>query len=168
MSVYDFRDLYGYINIPSFYATKKETKTVANHRESGPAGRLFRLMRDKDETDVSGTGHVASGTVWPDGSVTLKWHTNGATGANINHYPSLGNMLGIHGHLSKVWPYGYTTKVVYVENEEPIAGKLLRELSEFAYELGNAAERAEKGLALDATWLKASYGRILDLAQSAA
>lgn len=141
-----------------------------NHRADGPAGKLFRLIRDSDPTGGTGTGHIASGVEWPDGSVTLKWHTAGNNVANVGHYANITNMLNIHGgKRSNLYPYAAPTKVKYTgKTEEPIAAKLLRELSDFAYELGNATERAEKGLAPDTVYLKASYGRILDLAQAAA
>jgi hypothetical protein len=35
--------------------------------------RTFRLVRDEDVTGVSGTGTVADGVAWPDGSVSVRW-----------------------------------------------------------------------------------------------
>lgn len=57
--------------------------------------RLFRLERDADHTGVSGSGHVANGVIWPDGTVTLRWR---------GPYPStvcwntLGDARAVHGH----------------------------------------------------------------------
>jgi len=145
----------------------EEFRKVSNHRISGATGKTFRLICGEDETGVSGTGHVATGHVWPDGSVSLKWHTNGSTLANISHYPGVSNMLSVHGHKSTVWPYAYASKVEYVKDEKPAATQLLKELGNFSYELGDVAERISKGLSSNVEHLKERYGKILDLVQAA-
>lgn len=45
--------------------------------------RFFTLHRQDDETGVSGTGVVAWGVEWPDGSVSLRWL--GATPSFVNY-----------------------------------------------------------------------------------
>lgn len=35
--------------------------------------RRFHLQRDIDATGASGTGHVADGVLWPDGTATVHW-----------------------------------------------------------------------------------------------
>jgi hypothetical protein len=35
--------------------------------------RLFQLHHDTDLTGFSGTGVVADGVVWPDGTVSMRW-----------------------------------------------------------------------------------------------
>ena len=132
------------------------------HRQQGSAGQLFRLLRDSDPTTVAGTGHVASGVHWPDGSVTLKWHTPAASSepANVSHYGSVTAMLGIHGH-------GGRTRMAYVQNEPTPTRKLFNELSDFAYFLGDFAERTEKGLNPPADAIRAAFGRLLDVATEA-
>ena len=35
--------------------------------------RRFELHRDADVTGVSGTGVVADGVLWPDGSCSIRW-----------------------------------------------------------------------------------------------
>jgi hypothetical protein len=35
--------------------------------------RRFRLIRDTDPTGVSGTGHIADGVAWPDGTASVRW-----------------------------------------------------------------------------------------------
>jgi hypothetical protein len=139
------------------------------HRENGSAGRVFRLVRDADRTGVSGTGHVASGVVWPDGSVTLKWHTVAANAANVSHYANTSTMLDIHGHKSKTYPCNYTTKIVYVDGGANSGRDVAWELSEFAYQLGALLEYVGKGIPADSMVenLRKSYGRILDIAQAA-
>ncbi len=132
------------------------------HREKSSPGRMFRLMRDQDPTGVAGTGHVASGVHWPDGSVTLKWHTpaGAADPANVSHYASVTKMVGIHGH-------GGRTRMEYVKNEPAPAVKLLTAISDFTFYLGDFAEKAEKGLHPSAEEIRAEFGRLLDLAAEA-
>ena len=64
---------------------------------------LFRLMRDVDETGVSGTGHVADGVVWHDGTCAVRWRTD--TRSTVI-YDRLADVEKIHGHGGKtrvVW-----------------------------------------------------------------
>jgi len=68
--------------------------------------RLFQLDRSKDDSGVSGTGVVAEGVVFSDGSVALKWR--GAE-SSAGFYPSIEAVEHIHGH------HGHT-KVVYVDD----------------------------------------------------
>lgn len=57
--------------------------------------RRFRLNRIEDETGVSGTGLVAEGVRFSDGSVALRWLT--AT-ASTGVYASIEDVEVIHGH----------------------------------------------------------------------
>jgi hypothetical protein len=45
--------------------------------------RTFKLLRLEDETGKSGTGHVAEGIRWSDGSVSLRW--TGPTPSFVNY-----------------------------------------------------------------------------------
>jgi hypothetical protein len=63
-------------------------------RRSGP--RRFELVRHRDVSGVSGTGVVAEGIEWSDGTVALRWG---------GHYPTttvwqdgIDALLAIHGH----------------------------------------------------------------------
>jgi hypothetical protein len=63
-------------------------------RTSGP--RRFELVRHRDVSGVSGTGVVAEGIEWSDGTVALRWG---------GHYPTttvwqdgIDALLAIHGH----------------------------------------------------------------------
>lgn len=38
-----------------------------------PQPRRFHLQRDTDITGVSGTGRVADGVLWPDGTASVRW-----------------------------------------------------------------------------------------------
>jgi hypothetical protein len=62
------------------------------------ACRRFELVREEDETGVSGTGVVAYGVVFPDGNAVLRWDTK------VNStvfYDSLADLETIHGHGGK-------------------------------------------------------------------
>lgn len=60
---------------------------------------LFELVRHDDVSGISGTGVVAEGVVFSDGSVALhwvcgKWPTSGT-------YPCMEAVLDVHGHGGK-------------------------------------------------------------------
>ncbi|GAA1994277.1 hypothetical protein GCM10009799_20480 [Nocardiopsis rhodophaea] len=57
--------------------------------------RRFRLARDVDVTGVSGTGVVALGVQWPDGTVVVRWLSERPSTVCWN---SLDDAIGIHGH----------------------------------------------------------------------
>ena len=57
--------------------------------------KLFTLSRQHDVSGVSGTGIVAEGVRFSDGTVVLKWLRN--PGA-LAFYPSIEDMLSVHGH----------------------------------------------------------------------
>jgi hypothetical protein len=65
--------------------------------------RLFHLLRHQDASGVSGTGVVAEGVEFSDGSICLKWTTKlNCTGL----YRSVHELIAIHGHGGKtevVW-----------------------------------------------------------------
>jgi len=58
----------------------------------------FELVRDEDETGVSGTGIVASGIIWQDGKCAMHWHT---AHTSTTTYDSLEDLIAIHGHSGK-------------------------------------------------------------------
>ena len=64
--------------------------------KDGPA--LFRLVRDEDESGVSGTGYVADGVIWHDGTCTVHWRTK-HTSTTV--YKDFSTVLAIHGHGGK-------------------------------------------------------------------
>jgi hypothetical protein len=57
--------------------------------------RRFLLYRHVDVTGISGTGLVASGVMWGDGSVALHWHT---TIRSHVIFPSLQDLIALHWH----------------------------------------------------------------------
>jgi hypothetical protein len=70
--------------------------------------RTFELVRHRDLSGVSGTGVVAEGCVFTDGSVALRWRgTNPATAV----WPDLDSVLAVHGHHGATevhWLEGWT------------------------------------------------------------
>lgn len=59
------------------------------------APRTFELVRYRDPSGVSGTGVVAEGCLFTDGSVALRWRgENPATAV----WPNLDSVLAVHGH----------------------------------------------------------------------
>lgn len=60
--------------------------------------RAFDLVRHEDETGVSGTGRVAEGVVFDDGSVVMRWLT---AIRSTTLFPDLQSVRHIHGHNGK-------------------------------------------------------------------
>lgn len=57
--------------------------------------RRFNLVRSEDASGVSGTGFVAQGVEFDDGTVTMRWLTATASTAL---YASVADVVTIHGH----------------------------------------------------------------------
>lgn len=72
--------------------------------------RLFQLVREDDESGVSGTGVVAQGVEFDNGRVSMTWLKShlGMTG----NYDNITVMLKVHGHGGK-------TKVEWVYDTDP-------------------------------------------------
>lgn len=60
-----------------------------------PRPRLFSMVRQADESGVSGTGHVLDGVVWRDGKVCAAWDTENAPGSVVV-YDSYCDFKAIH------------------------------------------------------------------------
>ncbi|WP_237706791.1 hypothetical protein [Kribbella flavida] len=56
---------------------------------------MFELVRHRDLSGVSGTGVVAEGCVFTDGSVALRWRGNNPATAV---WPDIDSVLAVHGH----------------------------------------------------------------------
>lgn len=59
---------------------------------------LFHLQRDADESGVSGTGRVADGVEFQDGTVVLRWL---GSRASTVVYASIADVEAVHGHGGK-------------------------------------------------------------------
>ena len=79
--------------------------------------RTFELVRYRDPSGVSGTGVVAEGCLFSDGSVALRWRgTNPATAV----WPDIESVLAVHGHQG-------ATEVRWIETQ-PTPDHLFGEL----------------------------------------
>lgn len=65
-----------------------------------PTPRRFFLWRHEDDSGVSGTGAVAQGVVWHDGTATLKWSVPGKPNSEAS-YRCMLDLMEIHGHGGK-------------------------------------------------------------------
>ena len=77
----------------------------ASGYQNGPmemaAPRRFLLQRKQDISGVSGTGLVASGVLWGDGSVAVHWHTrinSHVVFTGKGDLTGFDMMLALHGH----------------------------------------------------------------------
>jgi len=62
-------------------------------RPKRPLPQVFTMVRNSDETGVSGTGTVGSGVILSSGTVMFEWFS--AT-PSINQYPSFDAFLAVH------------------------------------------------------------------------
>lgn len=69
--------------------------STTTHVLSDVTLRRFYLVRTQDLTGVSGTGRVAGGVIFPDGTVAMRWNTGVASTAI---YDSITDVETIHGH----------------------------------------------------------------------
>ncbi|HEU4946624.1 MAG TPA: hypothetical protein VFT31_05675 [Kribbella sp.] len=73
--------------------------------------QVFELVRYADVSGVSGTGTVAEGCVFTDGSVALRWHGENPSTAV---WPDLESIIAVHGHCG-------STVVRWLDDSEPTA-----------------------------------------------
>jgi hypothetical protein len=69
--------------------------------------RAFHLVRDTDLTGVSGTGVVAEGVAFSDGTVALRWLSAWPTSV-VFHDRGIEAVEAVHGH-------GGATRIVWTE-----------------------------------------------------
>lgn len=73
----------------------------------GKTPRRFYLNRTEDISGVSGTGHIADGVLWPDGSVSIRWL--GDRPSTV-WWSSFADVEHVHGH-------GGRTTIVWIDPE---------------------------------------------------
>lgn len=73
--------------------------------------RRFHLLRHTDITGVSGTGIVADGILWPDGTASLRWR--GERPSTV-HWDRIADATAVHGH-------GGATQIVWTDIDLPPA-----------------------------------------------
>ncbi|MFC8267825.1 hypothetical protein ACFUIZ_19140 [Streptomyces cinereoruber] len=74
------------------------------------ASRRFRLQRHTDVTGVSGTGVVADGVLWPDGTASIRWRGDRPSAV---FWDDIAHAEAVHGH-------GGATEIVW-DDPEPAA-----------------------------------------------
>jgi hypothetical protein len=72
--------------------------------------RAFQLVRDTDLTGVSGTGVVAEGVAFSDGTVALRWLSAWPTSV-VFHDRGIEAVEAVHGH-------GGATRIVWQDGDE--------------------------------------------------
>jgi hypothetical protein len=90
-----------------------ETCQCPCHTTAAPARRhddphTFALVRDEDVSDVSGTGTVAMGVEFGDGTVVVRWlgeHPSTVT------WDSVGDAIAVHGHQGR-------TRIVWIGEDD--------------------------------------------------
>ena len=83
----------------------EHTSTEPTPRSEYGAPRAFVLQRNEDETGVSGTGIVAEGVEFSDGTVALRWTSAWPTSV-VFHDRGIDSVVHVHGHGGKtqvVW-----------------------------------------------------------------
>ncbi|WP_411119009.1 hypothetical protein [Streptomyces sp. 058-1L] len=65
--------------------------------------RRFYLQRNHDVTGASGTGRVADGVLWPDGTATLRWRGDRASTVHWDRIEDADAVHGHGGHTVIVW-----------------------------------------------------------------
>lgn len=68
---------------------------TARHHADPEGTRRFVLVRDEDETGISGTGLVAFGVVFPDGVAVTRWNSDVA---QTCVWASMDEVEAVHGH----------------------------------------------------------------------
>lgn len=94
--------------------------------------RRFFLYRKEDVSGVSGTGIVADGVEFPDGSVTLKWR--GETSSTVS-WRNMQDVEKVHGHDRR-------TEVIYVD-EYVVYTELPSNLPEDLFQLNQLVRGVE-------------------------
>lgn len=74
--------------------------------------RPFILVRDVDETGISGTGTVAEGIEFTDGTVALRWLSQWPTSV-VFHERGIEAVEAVHGHGGK-------TRIVFAPEPDDI------------------------------------------------
>lgn len=74
--------------------------------------RRFELHRDRDASGVSGTGVVADGVEWPDGSVSIRWR---GERPSVVFWATVADAEAVHGH-------GGLTRFVWLDTDGPAHG----------------------------------------------
>lgn len=95
---------------PAVAETREAVLDHLRARANGPqlsTPHAFLLERDLDVTGISGTGVVAEGVVFTDGTVALRWSGQWPTSV-VFHERGIDSVRAVHGH-------GGWTRIVWCE-----------------------------------------------------
>jgi hypothetical protein len=112
----------------------------------GTLPRHFRLIRDVDVSDVSGTGHVADGVIFSDGEAAV--HFLGRWPTTTPHPDGIEAVQAIHGH-------GGATRIVFLDEES----EARRELEEARREIAELRAEVTSWRALVSDLDRCVHGR---------
>lgn len=90
-------------------AAKQLSWAIFAIRDHDAYAQPFVLMRDTDVSGVSGTGVVADGVAFPDGTVALRWRGGNPTSV-VFHDNGVASVEAIHGH-------GGNTRIVWLAED---------------------------------------------------
>lgn len=90
-------------------AGKRLSWAIFAVRDHDAYAQPFVLMRDTDVSGVSGTGIVADGVAFPDGTVALRWRGGNPTSV-VFHDNGVESVEAIHGH-------GGATRLVWLAED---------------------------------------------------
>ncbi len=74
-------------------AYKGTIEEVAKQLNKGDPEQMFHMMREKDESGVSGTGNVGTGAIFSDGTVAFRWNGDKAS---TNIYSNMEAFNAVH------------------------------------------------------------------------
>lgn len=74
---------------------KRDYDLTARQNIDPKSTRRFVLIRDEDETGISGVGLVAFGVMFPDGTAVTRWNSEVAQTCVWQH---MDEVEAIHGH----------------------------------------------------------------------
>lgn len=97
--------------------------------------RTFEVIRQEDETGISGTGVVVEGTIFSDGTCVTRWVSPTSTGRSTNIWDSFGAFSSIHisPHPDNKTKVIFNDGTEYLNNEkveEPVKPKRSRRKKE--------------------------------------
>src|SRR3974390_1243286 len=113
---------------------------IPNEAVEAAAPVPFVLLRKEDETGVSGTGVVAEGVEFSDGTVALRWTSQWPTSV-VFHDRGIESVEHVHGHGGK-------TKVVRFDFNQQALASLRHLMRATRAEAENARLRAQ----VEAAW----------------
>jgi hypothetical protein len=90
-------------------ATRELTGRTVTRPEQSHTSRRFVLRRHTDISGVSGTGDVADGVLWPDGSAAVRWR--GEHPSTVHWDRGRVSVEHIHGHQG-------ATEIVWLDQDD--------------------------------------------------